>query len=77
MAQIFLIVRVRAIQMFQLQFVIENSAVRPFDTINDVLRPVSLVEHLIKAQNEPIWGQREPTHMRLSETDWFLTLRVS
>ena len=42
---------------------------RPFDTINDILRFLSLVQYLLKGRNGPIWSKREPNHMRLSGTD--------
>ena len=42
---------------------------RPFDTINDILRCLSLVQSLYEDRNAPNWRKREPTHMRLSGTD--------
>ena len=52
---------------------------RPFDTIHDILRCLSLAQSLRKGQNAPIWRKREPTYMGLSGTDelkrkkWFQT----
>ena len=46
-----------------------KTAARPFDTIYDTLRSLSLVQCLLKDQNPPIWRQRAPTHMTLSRTD--------
>ena len=42
---------------------------RRFDTINDILKSLSLAQSLLKGRNAPIWRQREPTHLRLSGTD--------
>ena len=42
---------------------------RPFDTILDILRCISLVQFLLKGLNAPFWFKREPTYMRLSGTD--------
>ena len=42
---------------------------RPFDTIRDILRCLSLVQSLLKGRNAPIWRMRAPTHMRLSGTE--------
>ena len=39
---------------------------RPFDTIHDILRCLSLVQFLLEDRNAPIWRKREPTHIRLS-----------
>ena len=44
-------------------------AARPFDSIHDILRCVSLVQSLQKGRNAPIWRKREPTHLRPSGTD--------
>ena len=41
----------------------------PFDTIDDILWCLRLVQSLIKGRNALIWRKRKPTHMRLSETD--------
>ena len=46
-----------------------KNAARPFDTIHDILRSLSLVNSLLKGRNAPIWRKRVPTHMRLSVTD--------
>ena len=42
---------------------------RPFATIHDILRFLSLVQSLLKGGNAPIWRNREPTHIRLSGSD--------
>ena len=42
---------------------------RNFDTINDILRYLSLVQSLLKGRNTSIWRQRAPTPLRLSGTD--------
>ena len=42
---------------------------RPFDTIHDILRCISLVQSLFEDRNAPIWRKREPTHMKLLRTD--------
>ena len=47
---------------------------RPFDTINDILRCLSLVQSLLKGRNPPIWCWRAPTPMRLSGTDGLIYL---
>ena len=49
---------------------------RPFDTIHDILRRLSLVQYLLKGRNAPIRCKREPTHMRLSGTDRLTKLGV-
>ena len=41
---------------------------RPFDTIYDILRCLSLVKPILKGRTAPIWRKWEPTHMRLSGT---------
>ena len=41
---------------------------RPFDTIQDILRCLSLVQPLLKGRNAPIWRKRDPMHMRPSRT---------
>ena len=46
-----------------------NNAARPFGTIHNILRSLSLVESILKGRIAPIWCQREPTHMRLSGAD--------
>ena len=46
-----------------------KNAARPFDTIHDILRCLSLVQSLPKGRNALIWRQRMPTHMILSGTD--------
>ena len=43
-----------------------KTAARPFDTIHDNLRYLSLVQSLLKGRNASLWCLREPTHMRLS-----------
>ena len=50
--------------------------VRHFETIQDILQSLSLVESLLKGRNAPIWLQRDPTHKRLSVTEGlsFLTI---
>ena len=57
-----------------------NYAARPFDTIHDILRSLSLVQYLPKGRNAPIWRQRMPTHMILSGTDrlrhfWYIEIK--
>ena len=46
-----------------------KTAARPFDTIHDILRCLSLAQSLLKGRNAPIWRKRAPTHMTLSGTD--------
>ena len=46
-----------------------KTAARPFDTIHDIPRSLSLAESLLKGRNTPILRQREPTQMRLPGTD--------
>ena len=36
---------------------------RPFDTIHDILRWLSLVLYVLEDRNAPIWRKREATHM--------------
>ena len=47
----------------------KETAARLFDTIQDILQPLSLAQSDLKGRNAPIWRQREPTHMRLSGTN--------
>ena len=56
-----------------------KNAARPFDTIHDILRSLSLVQSLPKGRNALIWRQRMPTHMILSGTDrlrhfWYIEI---
>ena len=46
-----------------------KTAARPFDTIHDILRSLSLVQSLLKDRNSPNWRHRAPTHMNLSGTE--------
>ena len=46
-----------------------KTAARPFDTINDIFRSLSLVQTLLKDRKTPIRRQQERTHMRQPETD--------
>ena len=39
-----------------------------FGTINDIQRPLSLAQSLLKGEMTSIWRQRERTHLRLSRT---------
>ena len=48
-----------------------KTADRPFDTIHDILRCLSLVKSLLKIRNAPSWRKREPAYMRLSGTEGF------
>ena len=50
-----------------------KTAARPFDTISDILRSLSLVQSLLKARNSPNWRERAPTHMNLSVTEGLRT----
>ena len=40
-----------------------KTAARPFDTIHDILRALSLVQSLLKGWNASIWRKRELTYM--------------
>ena len=56
-----------------------KNAARPFDTIHDILRSLSLVQSLPKGWNALIWRQPMPTHMILSGTDrlrhfWYIEI---
>ena len=44
----------RAFTDFQASFY-DRKTPRPFDTIHDILRSLSLAQSLLEGQNEPIW----------------------
>ena len=46
-----------------------KTAARPFGTIHDILRSLSLVQSLFKGRNAPTLRLWKPTHMRLQGTD--------
>ena len=53
-----------------------KTAARPFETIHDILRSLSLVQSLPKARNSPNWRQRAPTHSNMSGTEGFKAEKI-
>ena len=47
----------------------DRKMARPSDTINAILRCLSLVQSLLLGRDARIWRKRETSHMRLSATD--------